>query len=148
MEMSVPSGWSHWGGFRGGANTYVSYNATMYTVDFDQADTDKPPAEVTWQSMTGIHQADFLGGKVVEQARTALDAGLPFFVHVTPVLPHWTTCWGPFDSLDQYAYDDPHREMEELWPISPCATPRHQKQFAGEIVCLHAELSSVVADSK
>jgi hypothetical protein len=68
MEMSVPSGWSHWGGFRGGANTYNSYNATLYTVDFDQADTDKPPAEVTWQSMTGVHQADFLGGKVIDQA--------------------------------------------------------------------------------
>lgn len=94
MEMSVPSGWSHWGGFRGGPNTYSSYNATMYNVDFDQADTDQPPAEVTWQSMTGIHQADFLGGKVIDQARTALAAGLPFFVHVTPVLPHWTTCYG------------------------------------------------------
>lgn len=70
------------------------------------------------------------------KARTALNAGLPFFVHVTPVLPHWTTCYGPFDSLDQYAYDDPHREMQELWPISPCATPRHQEQFAG--ACFHS----------
>lgn len=33
--------------------------------------------------------------------------------------------------MDQYADDDPHREMAERWPISPCATPRHQKQFSG-----------------
>eukprot|EP01052_Picozoa_sp_SAG31_P051382 SAG31_NODE_12175_length_961_cov_1.272622_1_plen_156_part_01 len=33
LEYDVPSGWSHWGGFRSSGNTYNSYNATMYTVD-------------------------------------------------------------------------------------------------------------------
>ena len=131
LEYDVPSGWSHWGGFRSSGNTYNSYNATMYTVDFDQANTDMPPASVSWESMVGIHQADFLGGKVINQARVAIGKGLPFFVHVTPVLPHWTRCYGPFASIDDYAFDDPSREMAAKWPISPCATPRHQKQFAG-----------------
>jgi hypothetical protein len=36
-----------------------------------------------------------------------------------------------FPARAEYAYDDPHREFAELWPISPCATPRHQQQFAG-----------------
>ena len=65
MEWDVPSGWSHWGGFKGSGNTYNSFNATMYTVDFDQANTDLPPAcwQNGWQGdcpheqMTGIHQA-------------------------------------------------------------------------------------------
>ena len=65
MEWDVPSGWSHWGGFKGSGNTYNSFNATMYTVDFDQADTDLPPTcwQNGWQGdcpheqMTGIHQA-------------------------------------------------------------------------------------------
>ena len=69
---------------------------------------------------------------MIDQARTALERGLPFFVHVTPVLPHWTTCYGPFKDESKYAADDPHWEMQNGWPISPCPTSRHKAQFEGQ----------------
>ena len=37
----------------------------------------------------------FLADFTVEQARKAQKAGKPFFIHTTPVMPHWGTCIGP-----------------------------------------------------
>ena len=36
--------------------------------------------------MTGVHQSDFVGQWGVQQMSVAVDAGLPFFVHLTPLM--------------------------------------------------------------
>ena len=133
-EAHVPSGWSHWGGF---IQTYNFYNASCWAVE---AGVDVPP-ESTVKVMTGIHQADFLGNFTLESAARALALGKPFFIHTTPVMPHWGTCDGPkFPPGEGYAPDDPHWEFDltdatgKRWamPISPCPTKRHAHSFDGQ----------------
>jgi hypothetical protein len=93
--------------------------------------------------MTGIHQAQFLAEFTVDQAVHAHKAGKPFFIHTTPVMPHWGTCIGP-DPPNGYGQDDPHWEFQgrglvdpatgqivEL-PISPCPSHKHAHDFDGQ----------------
>ena len=133
-EHHLPSGWSHYGGF---THTYNFYNASCWAVEAGDA---TPPAE-TIKVMTGIHQADFLGNFTLKSARRALAQAKPFFIHVTPVMPHWGTCDGPaFPPGEGYAPTDPHWEFDlvdgagEHWmmPISPCPTKRHAHAFDGQ----------------
>merc|ERR1719174_26757 len=87
--------------------------------------------------MEGVHQADFLGDLALEEAKKAMKQGKPFFVHVTPVMPHWGTCYGP-GPASVYGPLDPHWEMSGVkdedgksysLPISPCPTDRHRHAF-------------------
>ena len=75
------------------ARQYDFYNATIHDVDFAEdgiTATDHGP-----KTMTGVHQAQFLADFTIEQATKATKAGKPFFIHTTPVMPHWGTCIGP-----------------------------------------------------
>ncbi len=95
-----------------------------------------PPVKVVTQ--TGIHQGDFMGNLTLQQARKAVALGKPFFVHVTPVMPHWGTCYGPGIPPSAYSNLDPHWEFtltdpttgkEHPLPISPCPSDRHRHAF-------------------
>jgi len=90
---------------------------------------------------TGVHQGDFLGNLTLKQARRAIAAGKPFFIHVTPVMPHWGTCYGPDIPEDAYPVTDPHFEWDLTdpktgkhysLPISPCPSKRHAHAFDGK----------------
>ena len=110
----------------------------MYTINFDAA--GEPIGPVTTQSMTGIHQADFLGQQALAQIRAAVAAGEPFFSFVNPVMVHYGTCAGPILNISDYQDDDPFWELDlaarngctnasanENCNIqtSPCPTLRH-----------------------
>lgn len=132
-EKQVPHGWSHWGGF---INTYDFYNASHYDMDWRDGQSGDPPVTVKYQ--TGVHQGDFLGNLTIQQARKAVEAGKPFFIHVTPVMPHWGTCYGPGIPESAYPNYDPHFEWKltdprtgESYslPISPCPSDRHRHHF-------------------
>lgn len=60
--------------------------------------------------MTDVHQADFLGNFTIQHAKKAVQQGRPFFISVTPVMPHWGTCYGPGDDSVYPPYD-PHWEV-------------------------------------
>ena len=139
-EAHVPTGWSHWGAF---LNTYDFYNASCYVVEENTPGALNPLETVV--SMTGIHQADFLGNFTLESVARARAQEKPFFIHVTPVMPHWGTCYGPqFAPGQGYAPTDPHWEFalpctlpsgeegECAMPISPCPSDRHKHAFDGE----------------
>ncbi len=135
-EHTVPSAFSHWGGFM---NTYDFYNASIWDADFPTAAAQP---DVKQRVMTDVHQADFLGKMAIEQVKQAIDQDKPFFVHVTPVMPHWGTCYGPKPPADRpYAPTDPHFEMAltdpttgklHKFPTSPCPTNRHKNAFDGQ----------------
>eukprot|EP00729_Bicosta_minor_P010469 gene10469-18501_t len=61
--------------------------------------------------MTDVHQADFLGNFTIQHAKKAVQQGRPFFISVTPVMPHWGTCYGPGDDSVYPPYD-PHWEEQ------------------------------------
>ena len=82
MEGHIPSGWSYWGALK---ETYDFYNATIWMKDWEDPHFGPPQAKL----MTHIHQADFLGNFTVEHAAKAVAASRPFFISVTPVMPHW-----------------------------------------------------------
>ena len=142
-EAHVPHGWSHWGGFR---NTYDFYNASRYDMDWSD-DPAAPEPATTVRVMTGEHQAEFLPRLVVDHARRAIAAGKPFFIHTTPVMPHWGTCYGPsFLAGETYNDTDPHWEFHlapgtpggppagskaYAMPISPCPTVKNAHAFDG-----------------
>ena len=129
----VPSGWSHWGGF---IQTYNFYNASMYAYE-----EGEPAVPGGVRVMTGVHQTEFLGQETIASAKRAIAQNKPFFVHTTPVMPHWGTCYGPvFPPGQGYAPTDPHWEFDltdpegKKWalPISPCPTNRHKHAFDGQ----------------
>ena len=59
--------------------------------------------------MTHVHQADFLANFTVAHAAKAVGSKRPFFISVTPVMPHWGTCYGP-GPASVYPPYDPHWE--------------------------------------
>eukprot|EP00750_Incisomonas_marina_P015021 INCI18055.2.p1 GENE.INCI18055.2~~INCI18055.2.p1 ORF type:complete len:663 (-),score=83.23 INCI18055.2:250-2106(-) len=131
-EGHVPFGWSHWGGF---VSTYNFFNATMYDMDFVNDEPD-PPIEI--KAMTGMHQAHFLVNETLKQVDRATSVNKPFFVSVTPVMPHWGTCYGPFAKASDYGPLDPWHEMQgvldpaggvHVLPISPCPTDANRHAF-------------------
>eukprot|EP00040_Diaphanoeca_grandis_P028329 m.163845 g.163845 ORF g.163845 m.163845 type:complete len:665 (-) comp31309_c1_seq1:74-2068(-) len=134
FENTVSHGWSHWGGF---VNTYDFYNASVHDMDWADQTSEDPPLKIN--VMTGVHQADFLGNLTLTEVKKAVAKGLPFFVSVTPVMPHWGTCYGPNIPQSSYAPTDPHFEWNLLgpdgvvysMPISPCPSVRHKHKFDG-----------------
>jgi hypothetical protein len=90
------------------------------------------PGTPTKRVMTGIHQADFLGNFTIDHAAKAVKSNRPFFISVTPVMPHWGTCYGPGPPSVYPAYD-PHWEWNLpgglSMPISPCPTTRNRHRF-------------------
>eukprot|EP01043_Picozoa_sp_COSAG02_P016884 COSAG02_NODE_753_length_17610_cov_23.119753_8_plen_337_part_00 len=140
MEGHVPSGWSYWGAL---VNTYDFYNATVWMKDWEDPHFGPPQQRL----MTHIHQADFLGNFTVEHAAKAIAASRPFFISVTPVMPHWGTCYGPGPTSVYPAYDPhwefdlggPHAPTTKIscgttcaMPISPCPTDRNRHKFDGQ----------------
>ena len=135
---SIPEGWNHWGGFSSAKGTYNYYNATIWNVTFDEAGKH-PISPLVDVAMTGVHQADFLGQLAVEQMGVAQKKGKPFFVHVTPVMVHEGTCYGPFKDTAKYALtdpfweqnltafgcDDPKDNKKCSMTMSPCPSDRH-----------------------
>ena len=116
--------------------TYNFYNASQWHVDFEQdGETRSDPTAVhegtpgtachdpalpcndDYWVHTDTHQATFLGNQTVEQARRAVTADQPFFIHTTPVMVHVGSCYGPLPSLADYPFDDPHREGGLVDPI-------------------------------
>lgn len=135
-EGNVPHGWNHWGAF---LNTYDFYNASAHFMDWESTSSPDPPVVV--KSMTHVHQADFLGNFTLEQARKAKAVNKPFFISVTPVMPHWGTCYGPGIPDSAYASTDPHFEFKLIdpktgiayaMPTSPCPSDRHKHSFDGQ----------------
>ena len=51
--------------------------------------------------MTGVHQAQFLAEFTVEQAKKSQQRAKPFFIHTTPVMPHWGTCIGSMEKEEE-----------------------------------------------
>lgn len=88
LETTVPSGWNYWGGFSSSQGTYNYYNSTPWNVTFDRTGTH-PTSPVEWVAMTGVHQSDFVGQWGVQQMQKAVADGLPFFVHLTPLMVHY-----------------------------------------------------------
>jgi len=129
-EGTPAKGWSHFGAF---TQTYDFYNASLYQIDGDPKGGGKDTIKV----MTGVHQAEFLPNFTMEQVAAAKKQNKPFFISVTPVMPHWGTCYGPHT---EYAPNDPHFEMAlvnpdtgltEKIPISPCPTVKNAHKFDG-----------------
>lgn len=118
---------------------YDFYNATIHDVDFAEdgiTATDHGP-----KTMTGVHQAQFLADFTIEQATKAGRADKPFFIHTTPVMPHWGTCIGPDPPAPGYPSYDPHWEFaltdpltgrQAQLPISPCPSHKHRHDFDGQ----------------
>lgn len=143
VEGYVPSGWNFWGAFSTSKGTYNYYNATPWNVTFDRTGT-VPTSPIVDVAMTGIHQADFVGAWGVEQMTIAVDAKLPFFVHLTPTMVHEGTCYGPFKDESNYARTDPYWEHDLTdfgctaddaqtcaITISPCPSDKHKHDFDG-----------------
>ena len=141
VNSYVPYGWSHWGGFM---STYDFYNASRYDMDWsDNPQAAEPEKKIV--VMEGEHQADFLPRLVLDNVRKAQAKGKPFFIHTTPVMPHWGTCYGPqFPAGETYNNTDPHWEFnlipgvpggpsqgKYVMPISPCPTVRNAHKFDG-----------------
>lgn len=133
---SVPSGWSHWGGF---INTYDFYNCSGWNMTWSD-DPKAPEPEPAVRRETGVHQADFLPRWVEEQMDLAATKNKPFFIHTTPVMPHWGTCYGPDIPESDYAPDDPHFEFtltdpitgkHVAYPTSPCPSDKNKHAFDG-----------------
>ena len=73
--------WSYWAQL---CNTYNLYNSSY-------AD---PHATGGIRIETDIHQSDSLANQSIMQMREAVAAGKPFYLHLTPVAPHESTCYG------------------------------------------------------
>eukprot|EP00040_Diaphanoeca_grandis_P008602 m.45819 g.45819 ORF g.45819 m.45819 type:complete len:534 (+) comp20065_c0_seq3:226-1827(+) len=71
-----------WTYFAMSCNTYVLYN-TSY---FDAASPTGQRIE------TGIHQSDSIGNQAIAQMNIAVSNAKPFYLHLTPVAPHESTC--------------------------------------------------------
>lgn len=69
------------------AKTDNYFNSTPYNVTFDRTGQN-PTSPVEWVAMTGTHQSDFVGQWGVQQMGVAVKNGLPFFVHLTPLMIH------------------------------------------------------------
>ena len=142
-EKQVPSGWNFWGAFSTSKGTYNYLNATPWNVTFDRSGTT-PTSPVVDVAMTGVHQADFVGQWGVAQMKKAVDASLPFFVHLTPTMVHEGTCFGPFEDDSMYARDDPYFEHDLSGfgctadnaqtcsiTVSPCPSNKHKHDYDG-----------------
>jgi hypothetical protein len=143
LEGTVPSGWNYWSGFSSSAGTYNYYNSTPYNCSFAR-DGVTPTSPCTWTAMTGVHQADFVGQRGVAQMQKAVADGLPFFVHLTPLMVHEGTCFGPhkdpmqYSRLDTYwernltAWGcDPAAKGDCSYTVSPCPTEKNAHAFDG-----------------
>ena len=137
-ESPPESGWSHFGGLQ---NTYDFYNASIYDVDFFDGDGTMPSRDGGIKLMTHVHQSQFLADFTVKQAHIAKNRSKPFFIHTTPVMPHWGTCIGPQPPAPGYGPDDPHWEFTLVnpvtgrvtpRPISPCPSHAHAHDFDGQ----------------
>lgn len=94
MESHTPAGWGRWSGFSSGTGTYNFYNATMY----ECSTVNGAPAKCPEKTMTGVHQAQFLGAAAVVAMNNSVAAKVPFFIQVcfypracrllTPHTPH------------------------------------------------------------
>ena len=143
LEQTVPSGWRFWGGFSSSAGTYNYYNSTPWNVSF-APDGVTPTSPVEWIAMTGVHQSDFVGQWGVEQMRRGLAESRPFFVHLTPLMVHEGTCYGPhkdpmqYDRLDTYWERnltdwgcDPKAKGDCSYTVSPCPSVKNAHAFDG-----------------
>ena len=142
----MPSGWNFWGAFSTSKGTYNYYNATPYNVTFDRSG-QRPTSPVVDVAMTGIHQADFVAAWGLEQMKKAVEASLPFFVHLTPTMVHEGTCFGPFKDPSKFARDDPYWEADLTEfgctpenaqmcsiTVSPCPSDKHKHDFDGVLM--------------
>lgn len=115
MECDIPKGWNHWGGltctkYQGQplGGTYNYMNASQWHADFDAAG-EEMLAPATIKIWDGVHQTVFLANQTLAQAKKAVAAGKPFFIHATPLTVHGGTCYGPQPEED-YAPWDPYWE--------------------------------------
>ena len=153
-----PSGWSHYGGL---AQTYTYFSATQWVCNVGE------PCQGP-VSRLGVHQSEFIGQQVdtsaslngmrmypllvsislclqaVTQMGNAVNASMPFFLHLTPLMVHWGSCYQDHSSA---AYDDPLWEMSNLpcpgnsasncsAPISACPTLKN-KHYADNLTNPH-----------
>ena len=107
-EWATEQGWSHWGGL---INTVRALDPAPCPTT--QLASIRPlPAVASHLAIAhthrfsttsrGVHQAQFLAEFTIEQATNARKAGKPFFIHTTPVMPHWGTCIGPHPPAPGY----------------------------------------------
>ena len=145
LEIFVPSGWRHWGGFFGALGTYNYRNSTPYNISF-APDGKTLTSPITWSAMEDVHQADFLGAHAVARMRAAAAEARPFFLHLNPTMMHFGTCNGPHLDLSLYAPEDPFWELDLALrngcpnatanqgcslAMSPCTTARNSGAGAG-----------------
>ena len=93
--------------------------------------------------MTGVHQAEFVGEWGVAQMGVAQAAGLPFFVHLTPLMVHMGVCYGPLPNELKHDIMDPFweknltawgcdgNEKPCVFSASPCPTLKNKHAFDG-----------------
>lgn len=72
--------WSYW---HATCNTYVLYNSSYVSNTGELI------------VATGEYQTDTLGKQAIAQMGAAKSAGKPFYIHITPVAPHASTCYNP-----------------------------------------------------
>lgn len=143
LEPVVASGWRHWGAFSSSQGTYNYKNSTPWNISFDRTGTH-PTSPIVWHAMEGVHQADFVGQRGVEQMHAAAAEGRPYFVHLTPLMVHEGQCVGPLPNELDHALDDPFWEKNlTAWgcaggaarpcsfTASPCPTDRHKHASDG-----------------
>ena len=145
LEQTVPSGWNFWGGFSSSAGTYNYYNSTPWNITFAR-DGVTPISPIEWIPMTGTHQSDFVGQWGVQQMKLAVDAGLPFFLHLTPLMIHYGVCYGPLPKGTQNNLTDPFWEKDLTnwgcnqkqnkpcsFSASPCVSIKNEHAFDGQV---------------
>ena len=79
--------------------------------------------------------------------KKAVEASLPFFVHLTPTMVHEGTCFGPFKDPSKFARDDPYWEADLTEfgctpenaqmcsiTVSPCPSDKHKHDFDGVLM--------------
>lgn len=139
LETEVASGWNYWGSISSHKNLYNFYNASSWDVTFDDKG-EYPVSEVKDRLWTGIHQADWIPQVAETQIKAAKQKGKPFYLHLTPTMIHYGTCYGPHASESKYARDDPYweKQLEQFGcertkefhcrlTVSPCVTDRNKK---------------------
>jgi hypothetical protein len=125
----VPSGWTHFGGL---TNPYIYYDGRQWNV------TEGQPVGKLLEH-TGRHQADVLAEQAVQHMGAAVRADKPFFVHLSPAMVHYGSCY----NRPPIAFDDPWNEKALPCPTtisptgictfnaSPCPSDRNKFRFSG-----------------
>ena len=109
--------WSNWSQL---CSTYVLYNSSYHD----------PAAPNNLRVETGVHQSDSLAAQAVANMRLAVAQKKPFYLHLTPVAPHESTCYG-CGGHDRVACSERYPASDSNGGLfgRPCPAIRHRQLF-------------------